>query len=337
MGTGVGEERRIIKYLLGQLSEEERAQVEERFFKDEEYEETLRSVENELIDEYVRGLLSDADRESFETFFLISARRRQKVKFARALRRLEGAPMPGVVGLAEERVVEPSAPAEAGRASFLEAWRAIFFTPSFRYAAAALLVALSAAGLWLIADRGRQQNQNEPLQASRNQQPQAVTPSPAAQGQGSSAQATPETVVRAPKELEPPPEVGNGNRVVQPPVPSGRRGPGSVIATISLAPGITRGEGETAQLVLASQTQRVSIRLALEEGDEYPTYRVELRDPAGAVVLTRNLTSARKGEVTLDIPARVLNTGKYELALKGIKGGGRIDDLSFYYLNVRKR
>lgn len=48
------------------------------------YEELL-ILEDELIDRYVRGQMSEADRASFEKYFLQSSEHRQKLRFARSL------------------------------------------------------------------------------------------------------------------------------------------------------------------------------------------------------------------------------------------------------------
>src|SRR5262245_34635249 len=75
----------LVKYLLGNLTEEEEARVEDQAFTDREYLSALEAAEADLIDAYVRGELSQADRRGFERRFLVSPRRRSKVEFARAL------------------------------------------------------------------------------------------------------------------------------------------------------------------------------------------------------------------------------------------------------------
>src|SRR2546421_5092925 len=75
----------FVRYLLGDLPEEEQVEIEDRAFQDRKYLEGLLAVENDLIDEYVRGELSDSERRKFEGRFLASAEGRRKVEFARAL------------------------------------------------------------------------------------------------------------------------------------------------------------------------------------------------------------------------------------------------------------
>jgi hypothetical protein len=41
--------------------------------------------------------------------------------------------------------------------------------------------------------------------------------------------------------------------------------------------------------------------------------------------------------VILDLPASALDTGEYELALKGITDQGKVEDVGYYYFNVIKK
>jgi hypothetical protein len=75
----------IRRYLLGGLSIRERARLEERYFKSDDLFEKMEMVEDELIDAYVRGQLSESESRLFEENYLSSERRRDKVRIAREL------------------------------------------------------------------------------------------------------------------------------------------------------------------------------------------------------------------------------------------------------------
>src|SRR2546421_11999528 len=79
------DEKMVIQYLLGELSEDEQLRFEERAFADQELLQNIRAVENDLVDEYVRGELSGVARRRFEERFLASSSGRRKVEFARDL------------------------------------------------------------------------------------------------------------------------------------------------------------------------------------------------------------------------------------------------------------
>jgi hypothetical protein len=69
------------------LEQEEQRRIEERLLTDNEYFEELLVAEDELIDDYIEGALSEGERERFERFFLATLERQQKLSFARALKR----------------------------------------------------------------------------------------------------------------------------------------------------------------------------------------------------------------------------------------------------------
>lgn len=72
------------RYLLGELPEKERSELEELYFSDNSVFTLLSVVEDELVDDYVRGVLQD-DRERFERNYLNSEERRRRVQLARDL------------------------------------------------------------------------------------------------------------------------------------------------------------------------------------------------------------------------------------------------------------
>src|SRR5215212_4438237 len=74
------------RYLLGELDEEPRLEIEERLVMDPEFFELLGPSEDELTEEYVEGVLSPAERIGFERHFLINEDRRWQVGFVRLLR-----------------------------------------------------------------------------------------------------------------------------------------------------------------------------------------------------------------------------------------------------------
>jgi|SRR5579872_226490 len=75
----------IRRYLLGTAPPEERSALENRYLSDASLFEELTEAENDLIDAYVRGKLSGADRQEFERRYLSSPRGQTKVQFAGAL------------------------------------------------------------------------------------------------------------------------------------------------------------------------------------------------------------------------------------------------------------
>jgi CHAT domain-containing protein len=78
------EERSIRKFLLNELGEDEsRRQIEERLMFDPDFFGELEAAEEELIDDYLRGSLSERERDDFKRHFLSTRERHEKLSFAR--------------------------------------------------------------------------------------------------------------------------------------------------------------------------------------------------------------------------------------------------------------
>jgi hypothetical protein len=81
------EQKQTRLYLLGNLPPKNLAELEVRLLGDKGFYEELLAAEDELIDEYFADRLSKAERESFESHFLITPERQQKLRFSRAFRK----------------------------------------------------------------------------------------------------------------------------------------------------------------------------------------------------------------------------------------------------------
>jgi hypothetical protein len=77
----------IRDYLLGLTASGDAAQVEERLLTDDKFYQELLIVEDELVDEYVADQLTDSEIQSFESHFLNTSERREKLRFARNLKK----------------------------------------------------------------------------------------------------------------------------------------------------------------------------------------------------------------------------------------------------------
>src|SRR5262245_4321128 len=80
-----GSDQTIIKYLLNELSEEDQARFEEAYLSDGSLFEQVQALEEELIEDYVKGDLSGHERHSFERHYLASDQRCARIEAARQL------------------------------------------------------------------------------------------------------------------------------------------------------------------------------------------------------------------------------------------------------------
>src|SRR6266849_2333761 len=92
------DEQQIRQFLLGELSEGPRLELEERLFGDDHYYKNILAIQEELADDYVQDNLTLSERTNFEQNFLRSSRRKERVEFAEALSRaLVGSEVPVLV------------------------------------------------------------------------------------------------------------------------------------------------------------------------------------------------------------------------------------------------
>jgi hypothetical protein len=75
----------MLRYLSGDLSEDARKRIEERFFADPQYFEGMLAAEDALIDDFVRGTLSEGDHENLDRFLKSSPYELQEIEFVKDL------------------------------------------------------------------------------------------------------------------------------------------------------------------------------------------------------------------------------------------------------------
>ncbi|MBS1791415.1 MAG: hypothetical protein JST85_27130 [Acidobacteria bacterium] len=313
----------IVRYLLGDLPEEEQVRLEDRAFSDQEYLQTILQTENDLIDEYVHGELSAVERRQFEQRFLASAERQRKVEFARALAQITNANM--VAQPAHRETESPSS-------RWWESLRVLLgsLSPVFQFslATAALLLAIGLP--WLIIQTVRLRTQVAQLQAERHSSAQVEELQRQLAEQQRQNQEMASQLQTQQQQLaqlqERPPKTPTTNPVV---------------ASLFLPPGLSRGEPQKTQLIIPPNANQVRLQIGIERGDDYKRYGVELRTLNGREVLRQTNLIAHAGnagrEVTLVLPADKLSTGEYELALHGISDDGKAEDLGYYYFAVQRK
>src|ERR1043165_9756269 len=80
------EENELIRrYLLGDLHEKQQDAIEERLLTDEELHSQLLEVQDDLIDDYVSGVLPEGECKLFQRNFLLTPERLHKLRLSQAL------------------------------------------------------------------------------------------------------------------------------------------------------------------------------------------------------------------------------------------------------------
>jgi len=83
-----GNDQTIIRYLLNELPEEDQARFEDAYIRDGSLFEQVQALEEELIEDYVKGELSGDERHRFERHYLASDQRRARIGTTKQLVRV---------------------------------------------------------------------------------------------------------------------------------------------------------------------------------------------------------------------------------------------------------
>jgi hypothetical protein len=151
-------ERLLLPYLLRLLPDDQAERVELATLSDEQVAERLKAVEHDLVDGYIRDTLDAVTRDRFESYYLSSPIRRERVRFAAEfLRAIDGAAVNGQAASDGAAV-----PAQSKRG-----WRLL--------AAAAVVVLASGTVMLMLTDRPRS---GEPAAVAPPPQREASPPSP---------------------------------------------------------------------------------------------------------------------------------------------------------------
>jgi hypothetical protein len=263
------DQKTIRRYLLGELAEEGRRQLEESLLTSDELFEELLIVEDELLDEYAAGHLDGRERERFEAHFLSTPERLRKLRFARAFKKHVAA------ATARE---SPASIADDPQPSW-KRWLPTFLhtqNPILGFSLATALLLIPIAGLLLmIYSYGEHWT-------TKNGVPSKSFP-------------------------------------------------------VTLMPGVARDTGEMKRVAIPASADAVELRLELA-ADEYQSYRAVLQTDEGRELFTGdNLKAEARGggkDVVLNLPARLLTDGDYQVKLRGITTGGDLEDVGGYYFRV---
>lgn len=309
------DEQLIRSYLLGDLSEEEKLRVEERFFTDSDFYEQILAVENELKYDYAEGHLSGQERRSFEDRFLKSAESQRRAGMAGVLLK--------TVSEAAPSVVRP-----ASRGWFSRLMSAIRLqSPGAQYALVALALVMAATSAWLIYRTAHLRSELEQAEIARvrgEEQMERLL----AEERARSEQLAEELEQERNKQ-------GSPGKIEKPAAPDG------AIASVALKPGIEREGGKVRKLQLAPEIEQVRIQLDVRAEGEYQNFRASLQTADGEEIWSRSRLKARitpSGRfVFLAIDATVLDAGDYVIILKGVTADHAIEDAGDYYLTIVKK
>lgn len=291
------------RFLLGQLPPEEQARIEELAFTDVDAFAFLESVEDDLIDEFIQGDLSAAEKRRFESHFLSLPGRRNNLQTSRALQQ----------HLDSIKIHDRKGFSIRAWFNLKPWWVRLAIT-----ATAALVLVIIA--IWIYV-RGREVTHPVPLQAGSDKP--AAKPSPEFKV---SPLVEPTT---APVHAE------NKRKVLTPEKQKNS-------ATYALLSPSAAVRGESVQhLPVPPGTSNVTFELALITAREFRKYEAVLENEAGTVLKrwsnlkAEQLTSGKALKV--EVPGTLLkNEEFYRFILSGVSAKGETEVVAHYPFEVSK-
>jgi hypothetical protein len=310
-------ENLIRRYLLGELAEANQAALEQELLSDRSKFDQAWAIENELVDNYVRGEMSRADRERFEAHYLASPLHRERVAIAESfLTNIDQ-----VFGeTVEVREKEPVVP-----------WRDRFPLCSRRQVFGVVLVTallLTFGVVWSYIKRVRLTGQ------IANTQKEAQT-------ERAFLKQRERELASRNQELEKEiVEVSQRNEKLKGELEQlrqQRQAAPSTVLSFLLAPAPMRGEKALPMLTIPFLSGKARLLMELD-GADYANHQTILQTVEGREILRRRTGKIKFGKdrafVTLEVKAGELTKGDYILILFGQTTDGGSEEIDRYFFRV---
>jgi hypothetical protein len=318
----------IRRYLLGEIAEQDREQIEVRLLTDPQYFNQLVKGEEELTDQYVRCGLSRHEREMFENHFMNTPERREDVAFAMALNRY----------VSSKAIGTPVAGGPRAWTAFLTdlspRWRT---ARNAALACAALLLMVTVA--WLLMKTARLQRQIAEVGAERaesrrlEQELKQRLDEQRSRGEDLARQLE----ISRSRLAQIDREIASLSKA------AGELRTEAGVVSLALFPGLGRDAADTAQTrtaILSSGARR----LRLELGTDHPgftRYRAEVLTAEGDLVWSRDALRERSTgigkAVVITLPVALLTRKAYLVMLSGAAAGDKYERTGTYYFDIIRK
>ena len=307
----------MVRFLLGELSEEETSRVEERFLGDNLFFEQLLAVEQALIDDHVQGRLSPRENTLFEQMILSSAAQANELEAARSL---------------IDQVIKSKPPPEPRASWWRNPFRALHpvdYTKQLSMAGL-LLTALFAGSMTIwtlhLQSRLRQVEAARLSSEARRDELSGEVERQAGRSDELSRQLAAEREER--------------NRIEQA-LAELQQANSKPEISISLDSNSTsRGGGELKSVGLYPLTRRLTFHLDVEGIDRFQSYGATIRSFEGRQIRNGEIFLARRSgvrSIVLTLPASLFDKDDYILTVKGNQKEGESVDLGDFAFRVRKQ
>ena len=319
----------IRRFLFGEMPEEERFEFEEKFITNVDLFEQIKTVEDELIEKYVRGWMDSVERSKFEKHFLNTKKRRERVEFSRLM----------ISKVKEESLVFKKNDEMMSEDSVWQKLAGLLLTPQSAVATAFTIIVIGFGGWVLYQNFGSRESESVKSQNEEvSQTPEkSFTPTP----ENSSSELPKNlkdnlsnknsTNINTTVKKTPKPANSNSSKTPTPTkIPIVKVAPNPVLALFA---GTMRSGGKNNVLNLPKDSKGATLVLNLESVD-YKTYQAQLTDADGRVIFARGDLKARKLKIGFFISAKNLKKGDYIIKLNGKNISGENESVADYQFRV---
>lgn len=302
------------EYILGQSPAERADRLDELSFADE-YSERIGAAEREMIDDYVSGRLTPEERSAFESSYMASPIRLERVEFAKAFANYVDS-------------TRSAAERSPTRASIFDLFRQRLFV--LQLGAVAMLLIVGAAAWLIFRDAPPTVALNDPTNIApsetRSNELQSTTPASPASTPSDETQTPSSNVNAAPSRQT----VTPTPRRAQPKVEQPR------LAAFVLTPALRSSSFQQVEIPAGAAAVEFQLRLETDDPGRLSVEIIDLRN-RNSVWSAKNL-SARKGRAgstaSIRIPSRVLNKGEYQVSLSQNTKDGKSEKIGDYFFRV---
>jgi hypothetical protein len=318
----------MIRYLLGDLTEEEQTQIEELFLADNEYFEQLAAVEDALIDDYAQGALNEYERRKIESLLLSSPRQAREIEFVKDL--ISYVSAHPSVEQNEQSSIQSERPGKLR--SLLALLRVRNPGKRFSIAVALLLIAfglyMAFWNLTLQRKIARMEAQQAVLEKSDQELQQQI---------GKQENSHEAIVQELEAERRKRDQLEQELAALQ---ESRLQNSTNDIAILDLrTDSASRGGGELRVVRIRPELSRLQIRINLGGKGDYKSYGAVIKTFDGREVWSRNQINpgqANLGRLILTVPASVFANDDYILTLRGQTKAGDIVEIGDYSFRIKR-
>lgn len=295
------------------MTENERFAFENEFVTNPELLAEMRAFEDDLVEKYVRGFMVSAEKSKFETHFLNTEKRRNKVEFSRQL----------INELRQETK-------DGTEKESIWSWFGnLFLTPKIAFGTAFALLILIFGGWFLTriseiekTEIVKNQNSANTANVNANIENNVVN-------SNQNAQSNLET-----NSYKQP--LNNKLTPIPTKTPEPKKTPIETTApnpVLALFAGTLRADGEINELNLPKNASGATFRLNLKTVD-YKTFRAEIMDGNGKIIYRSGNLKPQKSVINLSVRAKNLSKGDYRINLYGKNSAGENESAADFQFRV---